>query len=294
MIETLQGDNLLKLQSLPSKLYSVALIDPPYCNSPVTGSYWEKDKQWRDEQWSSISEWIKWFRPRIELITEKLSTNCTVIIFERTRNLLSLRSLLSKLKLKFSCELSIYWKVQGNRFTRNHKTITPIHETAWILKRGRPYFKKGTGTKSVIEAVGSYRRKHPGQKPRHAIKQLLNCYTDKNSWVLDPFGGSGVTAVATQSLQANCTIIEKYSDRYQQMISNLSQSKDRDLKSLILELSERHSNKTVCNLLGVSKAYVSQVNSIHKLKPLQKIRTQLEETDPNHLPISKYRRKNFA
>lgn len=55
---------------------------------------------------------------------------------------------------------------------------------------------------------GLERFEHPTQKPLELIKKLLIIHSNENDIVLDPFLGSGTTAVACQSLKRNFIGIE--------------------------------------------------------------------------------------
>lgn len=49
---------------------------------------------------------------------------------------------------------------------------------------------------------------HPSPKPIEAITKLLATYSESEWGILDPFGGSGTTAVAAKQLGRKCTLIE--------------------------------------------------------------------------------------
>jgi len=54
---------------------------------------------------------------------------------------------------------------------------------------------------------------HPTPKPKHFIKEILKMFTKENDLILDPFIGSGATAVACFQLNRNFIgfeIEEKY------------------------------------------------------------------------------------
>lgn len=50
--------------------------------------------------------------------------------------------------------------------------------------------------------------KHPTQKPVALLERILLAATEAGDWVLDPFLGSGTTAIASAKLQRNCVGIE--------------------------------------------------------------------------------------
>ena len=48
------------------------------------------------------------------------------------------------------------------------------------------------------------KRKYPTQKPLKLLERIIKSSCPKNGWVLDPFCGSGTTAIAAQLLDRNC------------------------------------------------------------------------------------------
>jgi site-specific DNA-methyltransferase (adenine-specific) len=49
---------------------------------------------------------------------------------------------------------------------------------------------------------------HPNQLPEVYLERLIRAYTNPGDKVLDPFGGSGTTAVVAQALGRDCTTID--------------------------------------------------------------------------------------
>lgn len=49
---------------------------------------------------------------------------------------------------------------------------------------------------------------HATEKPQALLQRLLCLFTDKGDTILDPFGGSGATAIAAHALGRRCVIVE--------------------------------------------------------------------------------------
>lgn len=54
--------------------------------------------------------------------------------------------------------------------------------------------------------------RHPTQKPLDLVEYLVKTYSNEGDLILDPFGGSGTTAVAAQNLNRNCICIESHDE----------------------------------------------------------------------------------
>jgi site-specific DNA-methyltransferase (adenine-specific) len=69
---------------------------------------------------------------------------------------------------------------------------------------------------------------HPTQKPVKLMRYLLEQYTQEGEIVLDPFVGSGSTAVACQQMQRHFIAIEKSSEYAQIATSRLKEPKKEE------------------------------------------------------------------
>jgi site-specific DNA-methyltransferase (adenine-specific) len=81
-----------------------------------------------------------------------------------------------------------------------------------IYERERRTFNATSKTLDVITGgiiTQSKNTDHETTKPLWLMRQLIEDSTNEGDMVLDPFGGSGTTAVAAKLLNRKCTIIEK-------------------------------------------------------------------------------------
>lgn len=97
----------------------------------------------------------------------------------------------------------------GDRPGMGYETIVACHafgKSRW----------HGGGTLGVFnypkgEGVGP--QPHPTTKPERLLCELVSLFTDPGETILDPFAGSGTTAVAAKRLGRKCILIEK-EERY--------------------------------------------------------------------------------
>ena len=52
------------------------------------------------------------------------------------------------------------------------------------------------------------KRKYPTQKPLKLLERIVKSSCPINGWVLDPFAGSGTTAIASNLLERNCMTLD--------------------------------------------------------------------------------------
>jgi site-specific DNA-methyltransferase (adenine-specific) len=79
------------------------------------------------------------------------------------------------------------------------KFVRYYHEQAYLLAKGSPSKPKHR-LPDVLEWRYTGNELHPTQKPVMAILPLVMAFSAKGDIVLDPFAGSGTTAVAAQEL----------------------------------------------------------------------------------------------
>lgn len=70
---------------------------------------------------------------------------------------------------------------------------------------------------------------HPAQFPLVLAEDLIKAYTHTGQTVLEPFGGSGTTAIAARNLGRKCIIFEKMEEYYNLIIKRLKEPQQMSL-----------------------------------------------------------------
>lgn len=225
------GDVLQQLKKLPAGTAQAIIADPPYFNV-LTKQDW-------DTQWKAAGEYLDWTNAWVTEAMRVLRDDGLCFIFgqlgKREHVFIHLMSELAK-RHQFH-DLLIWDRAVG--YNERRDSFTPAYEMVLVLRKGdKPKFNKGAVRESYSsEKIQSYLRDkrykdrdarmrhllagkyatnllrvpslkgtskekcgHPSQKPIDLIAKLVACSTDAGDLVLDPFLGSGTTAVAAQSL----------------------------------------------------------------------------------------------
>lgn len=84
-------------------------------------------------------------------------------------------------------------------------------------------FNPQMGLTDIWRDIDFYKEKrvHPTQKPLKLIKRLIQASSNKGDLVLDPFGGSGSTALSAISLERDYITIEKDEKYYNDIIQRI-------------------------------------------------------------------------
>jgi len=85
---------------------------------------------------------------------------------------------------------------------------TPVEIASTTLRKGYDIFHCMWAGYLADFAEFEHREKHPTQKPLKLLKYIINRYTKEDDIILDPFLGSGTTAVACKQLNRRYIGIE--------------------------------------------------------------------------------------
>ena len=225
LVTLYNGDSKQILKDLDVQFNSI-ITDPPYAIN-FQKNHWDK-KTFEIGQYS-------------QLFYDKLSNNGNLILFQGWSNVCKTINDYNNFKLK---NWIIWDRVKGRGAKTNF--VSTRQDILWFVKDQKNYtfniqpsnIKKKTGgsigTKngceyrklsnvwtdiSPIVPWSQQREKHPTQKPLQIIQRLIRIFSKQNDIILDPFGGSGTTAIACMNLNRKCIIIQKQ-QQYCEIIKN--------------------------------------------------------------------------
>jgi len=82
------------------------------------------------------------------------------------------------------------------------------HEVAFLLAKGKPQWPWDSPS-DVLPWEYTGNEHHPNQKPIIGLVPLIEAFSRLGEVILDPFAGSGTTALAARSCERNFILIEK-------------------------------------------------------------------------------------
>jgi site-specific DNA-methyltransferase (adenine-specific) len=221
----LNEDALEGILKIPDSSLDLVVADPPYC----LGKDYGNDSDKLDPE-----KYLEWSRQWIDLVVPKLKATGSLYIFLTWRYS---PEIFCYMKKKLIMLNEIIWdrrvpSMGGStrRFSSVHDTIgffakTKDHyfdidsiripydeETKKARSRsifvGKKWLEVGYNPKDVwsisrLHAIHSEREDHPTQKPLEIVERMIKASCPVNGIVLDPFLGSGTTAVAAHRLKRN-------------------------------------------------------------------------------------------
>lgn len=210
--------------------FDMVFADPPYFLSGGGISYQSGKVVCVDKgDWDKpvTSEELDAFNLRwLTAVREHMKDNATIWISGTHHNIFSVQQQL--LKLGFKVLNIITWaktnpppNISCRYFTFSTEFIIWARKSAKVPH----YFnyalmKKLNGDKQMTDvwqlpSIGKWEKscgKHPTQKPLGVLARIIQASSEPNSWILDPFSGSGTTGIAANLLGRNYLGLEKDED----------------------------------------------------------------------------------
>ena len=188
----INGDCIQVIATMPDGCVDLVVTDPPY-----VARY--RDRSDRTVVNDNTTSWLK---PAFQQIARALKNNRFCVSFYGWH--------------KADAFLAA-WRAAGlrprahfvwiKRYASGTKLVEYCHEQAYLLCKGEPP-KPSLILRDVLEWRYTGNRYHPTEKPLMALRPLITAYSNPGDVILDPFAGSGATAVAAKQLRRHYIAIE--------------------------------------------------------------------------------------
>ncbi len=193
------GDSLEILPQLKEKA-DLCLTDPPYGMSYVSS--------WRKHKFNMIIdddnlEWIKSFIP---ILYDSMKKNTHSYLFCNDYNMSEL--IKTGMDCGFTRKRSLVWVKNNHTFGDLLGDYGNKTEFVVFFHKGRKLLNNKRDT-NVLNYSKTPSEFHPTQKPILLMEYLLKKSSEENDLIIDPFGGSGTTALACENLNRRWIMIEK-------------------------------------------------------------------------------------
>lgn len=212
------GDSLKLMKKIPCNSVDLILTDPPYNigdNNKLTkvGNKFQTNKESWGE-WDSMDEkeYFKWIENNIIEFFRILKNSGSLVCFFDKFNITYLKDF--GLKVGFY-PINFYALVKNNPVPNLRRNgFTSGFELGVIFNKNKKekkwnFQRQNQMQNYFIYNIGKKYTSHPTEKPLAAFERLIQIFTNQNDIVLDPFLGSGTTAVAAKILKRNYIGIEK-------------------------------------------------------------------------------------
>ena len=254
----INGDSLKELKKIPDETFDLIFADPPYnlqlkkeLSRPDRSKVDAVDDKW--DQFESFKSYDEFTFRWLKECKRILKKNGTIWVIGSYHNIFRVGTAIQN--MGFWILNDVIWNknnpmpnFRGTRFTNAHETLI------WASKNeGSKYTFNYQSLKCLNDDLqmrstwslpicnGKERLKkngkkvHSTQKPESLIHRIILASSNKNDFILDPFLGSGTTAVVSKKLGRNYFGIEKekyYFDATKKRLENTNIIKDEYLDTL--------------------------------------------------------------
>ena len=194
MNKVIHGDCLDVMRTLPDKSIDVAITDPPYGIG--------YDYEGYDDTQENLLHITQNIFPEILRVCERVVTFCGV----QNIWLYPQADWIMSYSWNTTAKYGKYGYNQWQPVLLYGKDVKGFGSVNGVLKSDSMKFSGGAG----IGFLSDFRdKKHPCPKPLNVMEILINRFSNIGDTVLDPFAGSGTTAIACLNTNRNYILIEK-------------------------------------------------------------------------------------
>jgi DNA modification methylase len=214
MNRIIYGDCINILGKMPSHSIDLVVADPPYLVN-----YRSRDgRTYANDIHSS------WLKPAFAQVFRVLKADRLCVCFYGWPK--AERFLWAWKEAGFYPVSHLVWI---KRYCSKHGFTRAQHDCAYVLAKGDPQ-KPENPISDILEYEFIRNDLHPAQRPVMAITPLIRAFSKIGDTVLDPFAGSGTTAIAARQCRRNYIAIEKVWRYYRLARERLGQVADNPTK----------------------------------------------------------------
>lgn len=231
--QILRGDCFDVMTSLPDQSFDMAFLDPPYNMQlgqklirPDLSNVRGVKHEW--DAFDSFADYREFTKKWLTQIRRLLKENGTFWVIGSYHNIYQIGSLIQE--MGFWILNDIIWRktnptpnFHGTRFANAHETILWVSQSKDakytfnydslkslnddLQMRSDWLFPISKGEERIVDDTG--KSLHPTQKPIELLYRMLMASTKPGDHILDPFAGTGTTAIAAKLLNRKFLLIEE-------------------------------------------------------------------------------------
>ena len=216
----IHGDCLEVMRALPDRCVDVIITSPPYNLLNSTGNGLKKNTncgKWKNaaikdgyaehDDNMPYAEYIAWQRACVAEMCRLITDDGAIFYNNKNRVQNGLLEDRGEILRGFPLRQVIIWKRSG-AINFNPGYFLPTTEQIYLLcNRSFKLAKGANKLTDVWEVTQEMRNPHPAPFPEALIDKIVSSTTGK--LILDPFGGSGTTAVCAKKFDRHFILIDK-------------------------------------------------------------------------------------
>ena len=212
-IKLYQGDCLKLFKKVEDNSINLIFADPPYNLSGKNNLTVKSGKyvKCHKGEWDVIDDVLSFNEAWIKECIRVLKDDGTLWISGTLHNHPTIGFLLKKLKCWIINDVIWYKRNAPPLLSKNR--MAPSTELIWVASKTKKYyfnyelgkqFNNGKQLRNLWEInAKKHLTEHPTEKPEILLERIISLGSEENHLILDPFLGSGTTAVASKKLNRN-------------------------------------------------------------------------------------------
>ena len=214
-IQLLNKDCIEGMRTLADNSIDCVIADPPYVVSRDTNLDTLGGRSMDFGEWDSHFSMERF----VEELPRIIKENSNVVIFNDWKKLESLQRIMEDNHISVKRCLVLN-KSNPAPFNRDRLFVNDVEFALWGVynSKNKPtkwtFNRQGKYEKCVINTTVQSRKYHPTMKDINVIEKLLMILSNKGDAILDPFSGSGTTAIACMNNNRNFIGFELDKDYY--------------------------------------------------------------------------------
>lgn len=203
-LNTIQNEDCSEgMKRIPDNTIDLIIADPPYVVSRKSNFHTMKDRK-TQRTGVDFGEWDHVFTNEKWLVecARVLKPGGSLIAFNDFKKATIIVELCEENALEYK-DTIIWQKTNPMPRNRDRRYAPSIEMMQWFVKpKGKWVFNRKDEKyevpviKCASESGGAFKRYHPTQKPIALIQKIVELHSNEGEVVLDPFMGSGATAIA--------------------------------------------------------------------------------------------------
>ena len=211
------GDCLEFMRKLPDKCVDLILTDPPY------GMQWQSG--WREKKHQKIigDNNLGWLPEWLKEVARVIKDDAHLYIFCSFHKIDVFKAAIEK---HFPVKNILIWHKNNFGCGDLKGDYAPQYEMILFCNPGGKPISPPRES-NILFFAKAKNELHPTQKPIPLFSHLIQKSTDENALILDPFSGSGTTAIAAHRLGRRFICIEKDAEYHAASVERLRKEREQ-------------------------------------------------------------------
>ncbi len=200
------GDCIDIMEKIESNSIDTVITDPPYNISRENNFNTMKGNRAGMDfgEWDKEADILSW----IDRLPRILKQGSNIVVFNDWKNLGDIEKKFRENNIAPKRCLVLN-KANPAPFNRDRLFVNDVEFAIWgVYGKGWIFNREEKLERCILNTTVQSKKFHPTMKDIKVIEKLIKILSNENSTILDPFLGSGTTAIACKKLNRKCVGIE--------------------------------------------------------------------------------------